>query len=49
LLTVLAWVHLRWNDWRLAWDPKKFAGINKLNIPVGVIKRLINLFLNFNF
>uniref|UniRef100_A0A915LRT6 Uncharacterized protein n=1 Tax=Meloidogyne javanica TaxID=6303 RepID=A0A915LRT6_MELJA len=37
LLTVLAWVHLRWNDWRLAWDPKKFAGINKLNIPVGSI------------
>ncbi|KAF7639385.1 hypothetical protein Mgra_00001055 [Meloidogyne graminicola] len=28
LLTVLAWVHLRWNDWRLAWDPNKFVNLD---------------------
>jgi hypothetical protein len=36
LLTSLAWIHFRWNDWRLAWDPQLNGRLAKLNVPVEV-------------
>ncbi|KAL3115752.1 hypothetical protein niasHT_007757 [Heterodera trifolii] len=39
LLTSLAWIHFRWNDWRIAWDPRMNGGIAKMKVPVEVPKR----------
>uniref|UniRef100_A0A183CIB6 Cyclin N-terminal domain-containing protein n=1 Tax=Globodera pallida TaxID=36090 RepID=A0A183CIB6_GLOPA len=37
LLTSLAWIHFRWNDWRLAWDPRMNGWITKLKVPIEMI------------
>uniref|UniRef100_A0A914I1M8 Uncharacterized protein n=1 Tax=Globodera rostochiensis TaxID=31243 RepID=A0A914I1M8_GLORO len=37
LLTTLAWIHFRWNDWRLAWDPRMNGWITKLKVPIEMI------------
>ncbi|KAL3115765.1 hypothetical protein niasHT_007770 [Heterodera trifolii] len=37
LLTSLAWIHFRWNDWRIAWDPRMNGGIAKMKVPVEMI------------
>jgi len=33
ILTSRVWEFLRWNDERLAWDPKDYAGISELRLP----------------
>ena len=47
LLTSLAWVHYKWNDWRLAWDPQLNGRLTKMNVPVEVSLHFVKVKLKF--
>jgi len=33
VMTATAWVRMRWNDYRLVWDPATFGGVDVIRVP----------------
>jgi len=33
VLTANSWMRMKWNDFRLSWDPAQYEGLKKINVP----------------